>query len=100
MIFNYGTRTIHVKANPESQNNSCNSILISRQQFANTPTNAKLFAVCTTTLLEGNFEPLLSEAKDLMKEYKDVFPTSLPKELPSKCVIDYSIDLVPGSEPP
>src|SRR5438477_10000548 len=39
------------------------------------------------------------EAKGLMKEYQDVFPTSLPNELPPKRTIDHTIDLVPGFEP-
>ena len=82
MTFNYGTRTIHVKANPEISDTTCNSIHISRHQLANTPTTEELFAVCTTTLLEEKSEPMSLEAKGLMEEYHDVFPTSLPNELP------------------
>ena len=35
-----------------------------------------------------------------MKEFADIFPTELPKQLPPQRKIDHSIDLVPGAEPP
>ena len=98
MTFNYGKRTIHVKANSEILHTSCNSILISRHQLANISTTEELFTVCTTTVPKENSESMSPEAKGLMKEYQDVFSTSLPNKLPPKRAIDHTIDLVPGSE--
>ena len=84
MTFNYGKRTIHVKANSETPHTSYNSILISRHQLANISTTEELFAVCTTTLSKENSESMSPKAKELIKEYQDVFSISLPNELPPK----------------
>ncbi len=37
---------------------------------------------------------------NLLKEFSDVFPTELPKELPPKRAIDFEIDLEAGHTPP
>jgi hypothetical protein len=41
-----------------------------------------------------------AEAKELIKEFADVFPDSLPATLPPRRTIDHAIDLIPGSAPP
>lgn len=40
------------------------------------------------------------ETKQMMDEYRDVFPDELPKGLPPKRAIDHQIELLPGSSPP
>src|SRR3954471_21129771 len=37
---------------------------------------------------------------DLIKEYQDVFPDSLPIGLPPKRKVEHEIELIPGAEPP
>ena len=38
--------------------------------------------------------------KDLLMEFRDVFPSELPKGLPPKREIEHKIETVPGQEPP
>lgn len=50
------------------------------------------------TLGDGQ-EGVLDEVKELLKEYKNLLPPKLPKELPPKRAIDDRIELVPGVSP-
>ncbi|CAH1768980.1 3231_t:CDS:2, partial [Entrophospora sp. SA101] len=43
---------------------------------------------------------IISEVNKILKEFADVFPTTLPGKLPPKHAIDHTIELVPGTEPP
>ena len=43
---------------------------------------------------------LNEDAKQILKEFDDVFPADLPKTLPPHRDVDFRIDLVPGSTPP
>ena len=47
MTFNYDNKVIKVIANNIAPTSSCNSLYVSRQQFAELPHNAELFAICT-----------------------------------------------------
>jgi len=38
------------------------------------------------------------EAQNLVKQFRSTFPGSLPKHLPSKCSVEYTIDLVDGTK--
>lgn len=40
------------------------------------------------------------EISQVLEEFKDVMPPSLPKELPPKREVDHKIELVPGATPP
>ena len=45
-------------------------------------------------------EPKTPEEKAIMKEFADVFPETLPNQLPPPRKIDHAIELTPGAEPP
>jgi len=100
MTFNYGNKVIKVVANNVASTSSCNSLYVSRQQFAELPHNAELFAICTAEKKQLSETLMFHEATTLIKEFADIFPTSLPNELPPKRNVDHAIDLIPGSEPP
>jgi len=101
LTFQYGQRTIKIKASHQKNGNTpeCSAVYISRHQLAAVNNSAELFAVCTTTLPE-NDNIMNKEGKLLIKEFADVFPAELPNELPPKRTIDHAIDVLPGSEPP
>ena len=40
------------------------------------------------------------ELSRILAEYGDVFPEKLPYGPPPRCVVDYEIEVVPGSYPP
>ena len=48
--------------------------------------------------VETDFVPL--EIQEILSEYVDVMPQSLPKSLPPRRGIDHEIELVPGAKPP
>jgi hypothetical protein len=103
MQFNYGSRTILVKANSESSSSplSCYSIFLSRHQLAKVPPNEELFAICAMTEEKPVEKVIIApEVKAFLDDYKDVFPSELPNNLPPKRTIDHAIDVIPGSEPP
>lgn len=47
-----------------------------------------------------NRDELSTEIANLLDEFKDVFPSKLPDELPPNRDVDHRIDLTPGSVPP
>ena len=102
LTFHYGTKTIVVKTDATKISNlsSCNSVYISRQQFANAPADAELFAICLTNIDNKLSQQLGPEAQKMVKEFSDLFPEQLPNNLPPKRVIDHAIDVTPGVEPP
>lgn len=51
------------------------------------------------TSKEKRREDLETCTREIMSEYKDVFPDDLPSALPPKREIDHKIELMPGSEP-
>ena len=78
----------------------CNSVFISRQQFATVSADAELFTVHATIAelkAEGS-QP--TKVRQLMSKYSDVFPEGLPNELPPVRSIDHAIETIPGAEPP
>jgi len=60
---------------------------------------SELFAIFLNSA-EIEFSSYPKETQQLLKEYSDVFPNELPKDLPPQCSVDHAIELVPGSEPP
>ena len=44
-------------------------------------------------------EPIHPKVKDIIEEFKDVFPDELPKGLPPSRSHDFKIELTPGAEP-
>ena len=101
LTFNYGTKKIVVEAAKISGETSCNSVYISRQQFSKIPDSEEIFAIYVnnTEKLEVKKDNI-PEVNKILKEFADVFPTTLPEKLPPKRAIDHTIDLVPGTEPP
>jgi hypothetical protein len=102
LTFQYGSRTINVRANKtKTTEPECHSVFISRQQLARIPSNEELFAVCASEIEATPEEPPRTpEERKLLKEFADVFPETLPNQLPPQRKIDHAIELVPGSEPP
>ncbi len=102
MTFQYGSKTIVVNANSHepSNNSSCNSVFISRQQLAKIPKTEEIFAVHVTTKLDTTCDKLVPDVRKVLDDYCDVFPDTLPDQLPPKRSVDHAIDLVSGSEPP
>ena len=61
--------------------------------------------VCAADLTEAiqssaQLEPLMRARRQMLAEFKDVFPEKLPDGLPPARSVDHKIDLVPGSSPP
>src|SRR5437868_1229306 len=102
MTFHYGSFTTQVKADSEPQqpHTTCTSIFVSRQQLAKAPNTDELFAIYNLTTSDDKIIPIPQEAKSLIKEFQDIFPSTLPNNLPPKRTVDHSIELIPGSEPP
>jgi hypothetical protein len=104
LSFHYGGRIINIEANTTKIPNQpeCHSIFISRQQLARAPATEELFAICTTNLESEAIknEVVIPEEQAIIKEFADVFPESLPNQLPPPRKIDHAIELVPGTEPP
>ena len=102
MTFHYRSFTTHVKANSEPQQpqTTCTSIFISRQQLAKASNSDELFAIYNLSTSEDKTIPIPQEAKSLIKEFQDIFPSTLPNNLPPKRTVDHSIELIPESELP
>ena len=49
---------------------------------------------------EGQSMEFLDSMVKILKEFKDVMPTKLSKELPPWRPIDHKIELLPGTKPP
>lgn len=54
----------------------------------------------STLQLNNINSELVHESNKIIDEYRDVFPTDLPKRLPPHRIVDHTIDLVPNSTPP
>ena len=81
----------------------CSAIYISRHQLANVPPEEELFAICATSTIEEEANKLINMMpleEKIISEFADVFPATLPNQLPPPRKIDHAIELVPGSEPP
>jgi len=102
MTFHYGSFTTQVKADsePQQSHTTCTSIFVSRQQLAKAPNTDELFAIYNLTTSDDKIIPIPQEAKSLIKEFQDIFPSTLPNNLPPKRTVDHSIELIPGSELP
>ena len=102
LTFKYGPKTIVVKADSTQQQQTpgCNSLFISHQQLARTPSTAELFAVCLANTEGKDTKSPPLEVQQLLKNFSDIFPEELPKVLPPQRNVDHAIELVPGSEPP
>ena len=76
---------------------------ISRHQLANVPPEEQLYAICTTDATEERATKPATRMpleERIVKEFADVFPATLPSQLPPPRNIDHAIELVPGAEPP
>ena len=100
ITFKYGNKTIKVNASTARMTSQCNSVFISRQQFAAVSAEAELFTVhaTITELKAEGSQP--TEVRQLMNKYSDVFPEGLPNELPPVRSIDHAIETIPGAKPP
>jgi len=95
LTFQYGHKNITIKADStKPQQPGCNSVFISHQQLARSPPSSELFAVYLNSA-EMESSSLSKETQQLLKEYSDVFPNDLPKELPPQRSVDHAIELVP-----
>ena len=59
---------------------------------------ALLGVICTQESLD-KLLPLDLIVQDILKEYANVFPDELPKDLPPEQMVDHHIDLLPNSVP-
>jgi hypothetical protein len=105
LTFNYGKCIIQIKANKTTCSaNTCNTVYVSYQQFANVSKNVELYAVCNVgSKTEDNVEQQEKTSpavEELLKEFQDIFPNKLPNELPPRRSIDHAIETMPGTEPP
>ncbi|CAH1757888.1 1899_t:CDS:2, partial [Entrophospora sp. SA101] len=101
LVFKYGNKEMEVKADTKRNDTiECRSIYISRQQLAKIPNDNDLYAVYLGNMNKVDEPVLTPQAQKIVKEFSDVFPKSLPDELPPKRKVDHAIDLVPGAEPP
>ena len=56
-----------------------------------------------TALVEINEEhdaEVLDSVAGILKEFSDIMPSELPKDLPPQRPIDHKIELLPGAKPP
>src|SRR6185295_3717296 len=103
LTFSFGRNRITVQADERKMREpECNSVFITRQQFARIPSNEELFSLYLTEEETSNEKQLVypPEVKKLLKEFNDTFPTTLPNGLPPERRLDHTIDLIPGMEPP
>jgi len=102
LTFQYGNKTIEVSADTKRllEKPSCNSVYISRQQLAKIPPNEEIFAVHYNNDKSHTIRQPPPEVRNILNEYKDIFPETLPSHLPPERSIDHAINLVPGAEPP
>jgi len=103
LTFSFGRNRITVQADERKMREpECNSVFITRQQFARIPSNEELFSLYLTEEETSNEKQLVypPEVKKLLKEFNDTFPTTLPNGLPPERRLDHAIDLIPGMEPP
>jgi len=59
-----------------------------------------VFMIWAKQLLQVEGLDLPRQIKELLEEFKDVFPNELPRGLPPICGIEHQIDLVPGASLP
>lgn len=82
--------------------------LKSLKQQANRSESQKLNAVVIEERVEedliqkkeGAVVTLVGPAKEIVEEFKDLFPEDLPRRLPPKREVDHKIELIPGQTPP
>ena len=100
MTFHYGSFTTQVKADSEPQQpyTTCTSIFVSHQQLAKAPNTDKLFAIYNLIISDNKITPIFQEAKTLIKEFQNIFSSTLPNNLLLKRIVDYSIELIPEFE--
>lgn len=59
--------------------------------------------VCAADLssaIQPSVDPLTQARREMLAEFRDVFPEKLPDGLPPERAVDHKIELVPGSFPP
>ena len=49
---------------------------------------------------EGHDVEVLDSVAGILKDFRDIMPSELPKELPPRRPIDHNIELLPGAKPP
>lgn len=103
LTFKKGTTSITEVANETNPKEKleCNSIYVSKHQFARTKPMAELFTVYLANTEKGNRNSeSLPEVTKLLTDFKDIFPENLPNKLPPRRTLDHAIDLIPGAIPP
>src|SRR5271170_8248130 len=92
--FNYGPKTITVKADStKPQTSDCNSLFISSTQLAQIKSSEELFAVFLNTEKIKPTTPQPKEIQQLLNKYPNIFPKELPKELPPQRTVDHVLIL-------
>ncbi|CAH1768267.1 2002_t:CDS:2, partial [Entrophospora sp. SA101] len=64
------------------------------------PTSAELFAVYINEVKPTATDAIQPDVTTMIQKFTDVFPESLPNQLPPKRTVDHAIKLTPGAEPP
>ena len=49
---------------------------------------------------EGHDVEVPDSVAGILKEFRDIMPSELPKVLPPRSPIDHKIELLPGAKPP
>ena len=106
LTFRVGRKLITETAdNSQSNKNSecnslyqpeCNVLYISRNQLARADEEAEIYAVCINDNENETNETPSPEARRILKEFKDVFPVTLPNNLSPIRSLDHAIELIPG----
>jgi gag-polyprotein putative aspartyl protease/Zinc knuckle len=101
VIFAKGWRKHVIIANESkpTQKFECNTLVVSKQQFARA-SEGELYTLYLNNHEEKKEEPSSPEAKKILQEFNDVFPSTLPDKLPPIRSLDHAIDLIPGAVPP
>ena len=98
--------------NSYSQLLQLNSLIVGKRQVRKMLKRNEVesaFLVCVSEEGEGKKEMELNSVsesegdscvKSLLDEYKDVFPSDLPRSLPPVREVDHKIEIIPGSSPP
>ena len=58
------------------------------------------YVAALVEIKEGQAMEVLTLVFELLHEFVDVMPATLPKEFPPRCPIDHRIEFISGSKPP
>ena len=60
----------------------------------------KTYLAALVEIYEGHNAEVPDSVAGILKEFRDIMPSDLPKELPPQRPIDHKIELLPGAKPP